>query len=110
MTGKRTNGEGTIYRRKDGRYEAAAYVETASGARKRIRIYASSRAAVHERLVAAQRLSQQGVPVADPVQRLDDYLDYWLERVVQGTRRPTTYAQYAWVARRFLKPGLELAG
>jgi hypothetical protein len=63
MTGKRTNGDGTIYRQKDGRYEAAAYVETASGAHKRIRIYASSRAAVHERLVAAQRLSQQGVPV-----------------------------------------------
>ena len=106
MAGKRTNGEGTIYRRKDGRYEAAVYVPTASGTRKRIRIYARTRAAVHEKLVAAQRQAQQGIPVADISQRVDEYLDYWLEHVVRGSRRPATYEQYAWVVARFLKPEL----
>lgn len=31
MAGRRANGEGTAYQRKDGRWEAAGYVATASG-------------------------------------------------------------------------------
>jgi len=83
MVHRRVNGEGTIYRRKDGRYEAAVYVPTASGKRKRMRIYGRTRTAVHEKLVAAQRQAQQGIPVPDVSQRLDEYLDYWLEHVVR---------------------------
>ena len=39
MAARRANGEGTIYKRKDGRYEAAAYFATSSGQHKRIRVY-----------------------------------------------------------------------
>jgi integrase len=106
MAHRRVNGEGTIYRRKDGRYEAATYVPTASGRRKRVRIYARTRAEVSEKLVASQRQAHQGIPVSDVAHRLDEYLDYWLEHVVRSSRRPSTYENYAWVATRFLKPGL----
>jgi integrase len=106
MAHKRVNGEGTIYRRKDGRYEAAVYVLTASGARKRVRIYARTRIAVHEKLVEAQGQAHQGIPVPDQPQRLSEYLEYWLEHVVRSSRRPATYEQYAWVARRFVEPDL----
>ncbi|SKW94457.1 site-specific recombinase XerD [Mycobacteroides abscessus subsp. massiliense] len=44
MTGRRTAGEGTVYRRKDGRWEAAAYLPTAIGTRRRISVYGSTRA------------------------------------------------------------------
>jgi integrase len=40
---RRANGEGTVYRRKDGRWEAAVYVLTADGTRKRVRIYGRTR-------------------------------------------------------------------
>lgn len=106
MPSKRSNGEGTLYRRKDGRYEAAVYVLTASGARKRIRVYAKTRAEVHEKLVTFQRQAHQGIPVADESKRLGEYLDYWLTSVVQSSKRPRTYDQYAWVTGRFLKPDL----
>lgn len=106
MASKRSNGEGTIYRRKDGRYEAAVYVFTASGGRKRVRVYANTRAEVHEKLVAFQRQGHQGIPVADESKRLDEYLDFWLAGVVQSSKRPRTYDQYAWVTGRFLKPDL----
>lgn len=35
---KRANGEGTIYQRKDGRYEGAAFVPTTAGTFKRVRL------------------------------------------------------------------------
>jgi integrase len=40
---RRINGEGTIYQRKDGRWEAATYVLTSGGTRKRIRVYGRTR-------------------------------------------------------------------
>jgi hypothetical protein len=54
MAQRKANGEGTIYRRKDGRYEAAVHVLTANGSSKRIRIYAKTRVEAHEKLAAAQ--------------------------------------------------------
>ncbi|MGH8902637.1 MAG: hypothetical protein ACRDYA_13415 [Egibacteraceae bacterium] len=63
MSGRRANGEGTIYRRKDGRYEGAAYFRTTSGTRKRIRVYGKTREAVHASLTEAMTKAQQGTPL-----------------------------------------------
>jgi integrase len=106
MAKRRANGEGTISRRKDGRYEAALYVPTANGRRKRIHIYARTREAAHEKLISAQQKARQGIPVADVSQRLDSYLSYWLEHVVRTSKRMSTYAQYDWLAEHYLKPEL----
>lgn len=70
MTVRRANGEGTIYRRKDGRYEAATYVPVTSGGRKRLRIYGRTRHVVHDKLVAAQRQAAQGIPIPDASRQL----------------------------------------
>jgi integrase len=106
MARRRANGEGTIYRRKDGRYEAAVYVLTTSGARKRIRRYASTREEAHKLLTAAKMQEQQGIPAPDRSWRLGGYFDYWLENVVRPTKRPKTYVQYEMIVRLYLKPGL----
>lgn len=103
---RRGNGEGTIYRRKDGRYEAAAYVLTASGKRKRIRIYAKTRAEAHEKLNEATAAVHAGQPTPDRTVKLGDYLDYWLEEIVQTTRRPKTFELYEATTRLNLKPAL----
>ena len=42
MAKRRANGEGTVYQRKDGRSEGAAYVLTPDGTRKRVRVYGST--------------------------------------------------------------------
>jgi integrase len=106
MTSRRANGEGTIYRRKDGRYEGAAYFLTTSGAHKRVRVYGKTREEVHAQLTEAVAKSRQGVPMPDRTWRLGAYLDDWLERVVRPSKRPKTYEQYEGAVRLYLKPGL----
>jgi integrase len=39
----RANGDGTVYQRKDGRWEAAGYVLAPGDTRKRIHVYGSTR-------------------------------------------------------------------
>ncbi len=106
MARRRANGEGTIYRRKDGRYEAAAYFLTTTGTRKRHRVYGKTREEVAEQLTEAKGKAQRGVPLPDRTWRLSEYIDYWLEDVVLTNRRPKTYQQYESVSRLYLKPAL----
>lgn len=106
MARKRAVGEGTIYRRKDGRYEVALACETTSGVRRRIRKYASNRADADALLVELKGQVHRGVPVPDKAWKLGDYLDYWLEDVVQVAKRPATYELYEATVRLHLKPAL----
>lgn len=103
---RRANGEGTIYERKDGRWEGAAYVLTADGTYKRVRMYGKTREEVHGKLVEAQQRSNRGVPVADKPWKLGEYLDYWLEHIVRPSVRWNTYKKYEQTVRLYLKPGL----
>jgi hypothetical protein len=48
MSGKRANGEGSIYKRADGRWGASVFVDTVDGMRKRIHIYGATRQEVHD--------------------------------------------------------------
>ena len=106
MARKRAVGEGTIYRRKDGRWEVALTCLTTASTRKRIRVYTATRAEAAERLIELQRQVQQGTPVPDKSWKLGAYLDYWLEDFVRHKRRLTTYELYESVIRLYLKPGL----
>lgn len=106
MARRNVSGEGTIYRRKDGRYEGAAYVQTVSGARKRIRVYGATRLDASTKLADVRIRASQGVPAPDKNWRLGPYLDYWLDKVVRLAKRPTTYDQYEVAVRLYLKPGL----
>jgi len=106
MAHKRVNGEGTIYRRKDGRYEGAAYLLTTGGTRKRIRVYGQTWQQAHDKLNAATANAQAGMPVPERQIKLSAYLDYWLEQFVKINLRPKTYEQYEIAVRLYLKPGL----
>ncbi len=104
--GRRANDEGSTYRRKDGRWEAAAYFATTSGIRKRKRFYGITRTEAHSKLLAAKAQAAQGIRMPERTWKLGDYLDYWLREIVQPVLRPTTYERYASVVRLHLKPGL----
>ncbi|WP_417159173.1 tyrosine-type recombinase/integrase [Streptomyces gilvifuscus] len=105
MARRNANGEGTIYRRKDGRYEGAVWVLTTDGTRKRVRVYGVTRAEVHSKLIEVKAKSQQGVPTAGKTWRLGEYLDYWLAEVVKPSLRQSTYERYESGVRLYLKPG-----
>jgi integrase len=106
VTTRRPNGEGTIYQRRDGRWEGAAYVLTPSGGRSRKRVYGRTRSEVFERLAELQQGSRRGLPVASSELRLGPFLEDWLTNVAQAKVRPSTYHGYAKYLRLYLLPAL----
>lgn len=102
---KRSNGQGSIYQRKDGMWVGAAYVLTTTGHRKRITVSGKTKTIVDRKLREAITQSDRGVPVSAESWTLGRYLEYWLENVVR-LRRPKTYQGYEGVVRRYLVPGL----
>lgn len=106
MARRNVNGEGTIYRRKDGRWEARGYFLMTSGVRNPRSFYGKTRGEARDKLLEAQAKAQQGIPMPDKESRLGDYLDHWLENIVRISRRPKTYEVYEARVRLNLKPEL----
>jgi integrase len=103
---KRANGEGTIYQRKDGRWEGVAFVLTAAGTYRRVRTYATTREDARRKLTKLIEQSDLGIPAASSAWTVEEYLAYWLRIVVLQERRPKTYQGYESVVRLHLVPGL----
>ncbi|MGA3155230.1 MAG: tyrosine-type recombinase/integrase [Streptosporangiaceae bacterium] len=106
MARKRANGEGTIYQRRDGRWEGAAYVLTSTGASARVRVYAATRDEARRKLTKLIEQSDQGIPAASGSWTVAEYLAYWLRHVVSVERRPKTYQGYEGVVRLHIGPAL----
>lgn len=107
MAGKRkSNREGSIWLRQDGRWTGAAYVLTAQGIFKRVYVYGRTREETHNKLIQLQEGSARGLPHPDRTWKVGEYLDYWLANVAQPAVRPTTYAKYEVFVRLYLRPGL----
>ncbi len=76
---RRANGEGTVYKRQDGRWEGAAFVLTSAGVRERRRVYGRTREEAHRAVTKLVRQSHQGLPVAataQSVERFDGQLHF----------------------------------
>jgi integrase len=103
---RRANGEGTITRRKDGRYQAALYVLTPQGTRVRRFVYGRTRADVDEKLTELKEKTRKGVPAVSVRMTVGEYLDYWLAEVAPGELKPKTLESYEPYVRLHLKPAL----
>jgi integrase len=103
---KRNNGEGTVYRRKDGRWEGAAYVLMPDGSYRRRRVYGQTDAEVRRKLTEIKAMSDQGVPAEATDWTVGRFLAYWLADVVKPACKPRTYQGYEVVIRVHLVPGL----
>ena len=71
---RRGNGEGTITRRKDGRWEARHYVPTVNGT-KRKTIYGKTQAEVRDKLTKALSDRIDGIVYDDENVTVGEYLD-----------------------------------
>ncbi|MFE0131273.1 tyrosine recombinase XerC [Streptomyces sp. NPDC059037] len=104
MSGKRGNGEGSIYPYKNG-YAAYVWVTTPAGERKRKYVYGKTRPEVHEKWVKLHNEAKNGpMPTSSPT--LAQYLAYWLRDVVQPDLKPKTAETYAMHVRLYISPGL----
>jgi integrase len=102
MAGKRRgNGEGTIYKRADGRW--TAQVTLADGSRKSV--YGKTRADVQRDVAALRRARDLGMPVSrDERVPLAAYLADWLARI-RPSVKPLTHARYGELLRH-ISPAL----
>src|SRR5215216_6729982 len=105
MAKKRGNGEGSIYRRKDGRWVGQYTVYTAKGPKYRY-IYGKTRAAVAEKLTKAMANRDRGFLFDAGSLTVGEYLDRWLSDSVRGTVRASTFERHEGIIRTHIKPAL----
>ncbi|WP_103544783.1 site-specific integrase [Streptomyces sp. SM1] len=105
-TRSRANGDGTVYQRKDGRWEAAGYVLAPGNTRKRVRVYGTTRKEALAKLTEKIAASDLGLPVAAADSTVSAYLTYWLNGVAVHQIRENTHTRYATCVRLHLIPGL----
>jgi integrase len=108
--GRRGNGEGTITRRKDGRWEARYYVPTVNGT-KRKTIYGKTQAEVRDKLTRALSDRIDGIVYDDENMTVEEYLDVWLKGSVYSSVRRSTYDRDSNLVNNHIKPilgGLKL--
>src|SRR5947209_5244856 len=101
--GKRGNGEGSIYQRKeDNKWVGSVTLENG----KRKVFYGKTRKEVQEKLKAALHEQQQGTLVTSPSQTVAQFLTDWLENMHRRHVRPRTYERYSEVIHLHLIPAL----
>ena len=105
MAKKCGNGEGSIYRRKDGRWVGQYTVYTAKGPKYRY-IYGKTRAAVAEKLTKAMSDRNGGFFFDARSLTVGEYLDRWLSDSVRGTVRVSTFERHEGIIRTHIKPAL----
>lgn len=107
MSGRRSNGEGSIYQRKDGKWCAAIVADDpATGRRKRTVLYGRTRADVKAKLKAAAERAEAGGPVKDAKATVASWVAQWRESTLTASsRKESTKALYQTLARKHLEAG-----
>lgn len=101
---RRSRGEGSIFRRKDGRYAATISLGWKNGKRARKTFYGRTQAEVRKQLQKAQADVAQGLPVALERQTVAAFLESWLTGTAKPRLRPRTYADYKKIVDKHLVP------
>ncbi len=104
MNTRRGNGEGSIYKRKDGRWVGVINVGYEGGKRRRKSFYGDTRRHVADRLAAALRDTKLGLALTEDQITVGQFLDMWLVEVAKPKLRPLTYRSYESIVGEHLKP------
>jgi integrase len=103
---QRANGEGSIYRRADGRWTAACYVLRPDGSRVRRSVYGKTRKDVANQLAALITKTKAGLPLAVESWTLERFQEHWLKHVAGPHLRPSTLSSYRETLRLHILPTL----
>lgn len=103
---RNANGQGGVYRRSDGRWEAKVFVDTPDGRRKRISVDGDTERAALDELGKVLDQQRRGIPTATTTLTVAEYLRYWLEHIAEPAVRRTTYATYEGDVRLHIIPGI----
>jgi integrase len=103
--GRRGNGEGSIRRRKDGRWEGRYSVQTPDGPKQKT-VYGKTRKEVSETLTEAMAGRNKGLVFDAGKLTVGDHLEQWLEDVVKPSASHRTYSTNAQQVRTHVAPTL----
>lgn len=103
MSKKRGSGEGTISRRKDGRWAAAVTTGYGlDGQQKRKFYYGKTRQEVAEKLREAINNQSMGIVIDSKNINLQQWLTTWLNEYKKPSIRQTSYAYYSYVIDNYI--------
>lgn len=102
---RKSNGEGTIRQRPDGRWELRATLEDATGKKQRISIYGATRKEVTTKRDALKNEEAAGILAAPNRHTVDTYLTAWLDHVQQDLK-PTSHQSYKYIVDAHIIPRL----
>lgn len=74
--------------------------------RRRKYVYGRTREEARQKQTELLRQADRGVPMANRVWRVGDYLSYWLDEIARPRVRDSTYAKYETFVRCYLVPSL----
>ena len=103
---RNANGQGGVYLRADGRWEAKVFVDTPDGRRKRISVYGDSQRDALDELGKVLDQQRRGIPIATTTLTVAEYMTYWLQHIAEPSIRRTTYATYEGDVRLHIVPGI----
>ncbi|MGD0946780.1 MAG: site-specific integrase [Candidatus Binatia bacterium] len=104
MAKRRGQREGSIFKRRDGRWCAALTLGWKNGKRHRKWLYGGTRQDVQQQLTTALRNHQLGLNVAPERQTAAQFLERWLTDCVAPSTRPRTLDSYSDTVRLHLIP------
>lgn len=99
---KRSNGEGAIYQRKDGRFEAKFTLPNG----KRACVYGRNRSEALAKKDEALKKARKGIDLKAERQTLRAYLESWFEEVATPKNRPSTLKSYRSYLDKHILPEL----
>lgn len=104
---KRANGEGSIFKRADGRWSGELSYRDDDGRSKRRTVYGGTQSEVRRKLREARERLEAGAPLKDATMTLSAWLDDWtLKALPASDRKQATVDLYATIARKHLAPFL----
>lgn len=106
VMGKRANGEGTVTKRKDGRWESRlSYIDPETGQPKRQAFYGRTAREVRDKMKEARGRIDDGRPPRDATTTVAAWLTHWRATTLAASdRKESTRDNYATLARKHLEP------
>ena len=103
--GKRANGEGNVYQRANGTWEARmSYVDPETGRRRRVSFYGRTAKAARAEMKKARDRVEAGAPVKDASTTVGDWISHWRATTLAvSDRKESTRALYSTLSRQHLE-------
>lgn len=108
MSRKRGNGEGSIYRRKDGRWsgQVTAEKDPSTGKVKRVTVYGKTRKEVQEKVRKLLNDKILGVSINPDNTTIEEWIHFYLENYKKHSVRESTFIRYESIFKLYIKANI----